>query len=268
MGVRVSASEWRYALASVVGASHLKSQTPCQDASRCEIVELTTGETILIAVASDGAGSARQAAAGSEFAVKYFLQTIATAACTGQLPAITRDLVAQWFDCFRVEVAATAQQAGFVARDYACTVVAAAVAESAALFFQIGDGSIVINTVEDQEYQWVFWPDRGEYENVTYFATDPGSLEHLQFELIATRIAELCVFTDGLQRMALHYASGMAHAPFFNALFPPLRAVPAGHSDNLSASLAGFLASKRVNERTDDDKTLILASRMSAVRQA
>jgi hypothetical protein len=44
-----------------------------------------------------------------------------------------------------------------------------------------------------------------------------------------------------------------------------VRAAPAGRSDRLSAALAAFLASPRINQRTDDDKTLILATRRGPV---
>jgi hypothetical protein len=70
--------------------------------------------------------------------------------------------------------------------------------------------------------------------------------------------------TDGLQSLALHYASQSVHQPFFQGMFQPLHAssgsaeVPA-----LSDSLEGFLASERVRMRTDDDVSLILATRRS-----
>ena len=48
---------WRFAHASVVGSSHLRNGTPCQDASACEYVA-EAGGAALVAVVSDGAGSA------------------------------------------------------------------------------------------------------------------------------------------------------------------------------------------------------------------
>jgi hypothetical protein len=41
-----------------------------------------------------------------------------------------------------------------------------------------------------------------------------------------------------------------------------MRNLPEGRCDELSSQIANFLGSDRVNGRTDDDKTLILASRV------
>ena len=52
-----------------------------------------------------------------------------------------------------------------------------------------------------------------------------------------------------------------AHTAFFNGLFPHVRNLPAGRSPELAKQIENLLSSERVNKRTDDDKTLILASR-------
>jgi hypothetical protein len=72
---------------------------------------------------------------------------------------------------------------------------------------------------------------------------------------------EAALLTDGLQTIALNYQQHTAYEPFFKGLFAPLRTAEEGCSRELSESLAAFLASPRVNEKTDDDKTLVLASR-------
>jgi hypothetical protein len=87
----------------------------------------------------------------------------------------------------------------------------------------------------------------------------------LAFERWDEPIDEIGLFTDGLQRLLLHEATKTAHGPFFRAVFPPVRGESPGCSDRLSIALADLLASSRVNQRTDDDKTLILATRRSAV---
>jgi hypothetical protein len=47
-------------------------------------------------------------------------------------------------------------------------------------------------------------------------------------------------------------------------MFAPLREAPEGYSEELSLGLSRFLDSEKVNDRTEDDKTLILASRYSS----
>src|SRR5258708_36290408 len=56
---------WRYAAASVIGTSHTKQGTNCQDANDCQIYQLPTSETVLVGVVSDGAGSARFGGGGA-----------------------------------------------------------------------------------------------------------------------------------------------------------------------------------------------------------
>ena len=120
---------------------------------------------------------------------------------------------------------------------------------------------MVVADSEEHNYGHVFWPDRGEYANTTHFVTQDDAIEHLQFESIRRRIMEVALLTDGLQAIALNYQAQTAHEPFFKGVFAPLRSATEGCSRELSESLAAFLSSPRVNEKTDDDKTLVLASR-------
>ena len=73
---------------------------------------------------------------------------------------------------------------------------------------------------------------------------------------------ELAIFSDGLERLVLRDADRRAHDPFFEAVFRPLRTASAqGVDPTLSASLGRLLASQTIVSRTDDDTTLVLASR-------
>jgi hypothetical protein len=139
------------------------------------------------------------------------------------------------------------------------------VGEAGAAFVQLGDGAIVVADADDADaYCWVFWPQRGEYENVTWFATDPAAAARLDHAFVPRRVDEVALFTDGLQRLALHYASRTAHAPFFRPMFAPVRRAAPGCAEGMAGALAAVLASPTVNERTDDDKTLVLATRRGA----
>ena len=96
---------------------------------------------------------------------------------------------------------------------------------------------------------------------MTVFATDPCAAEYLEHEIAKRTFDELALFTDGLQRLALHFASQTVHNPFFRPMFAPLRSAPAGYLAATSTALGSFLGSPSVNDRTDDDKTLVLATR-------
>ena len=255
-------SSWRYALTSVIGTSHLKTGQGCQDASDCRTYRGANGHPVLVAIASDGAGSAKFAEAGSRLACETVMAAIGEFLETGGMVSkIDAALAAEWLGLLQCAIRVQCSEHGATARDFACTLLAAVVDVESAAFFQIGDGCIIVRGLDEDEFLWVFWPERGEYENVTFFATEPHAHEHLQFESVRSHVTELAVLTDGLQRLALHYESGTAHGPFFRGLFEAFGSVAPGRSDDLSRSLAKFLGSERVNSRTDDDKTLILASR-------
>jgi hypothetical protein len=76
-------------------------------------------------------------------------------------------------------------------------------------------------------------------------------------------IVDVACFTDGLERLALRFDTREVHGPFLSPMLSALRHHK--NPDELFASLSEFLNSEKVNERTDDDKTLILATRIENV---
>lgn len=259
-------AEWRYAFTSVVGTSHIRSELPCQDASDCQVLQTQTGKPVLVALIADGAGSARHSAEGAQLACTLLRDEIATLLGTGgMIEDISKEFVADWLTHFQHAITERAETQECGTREFACTLLAAIVGEESGAFFQVGDGAIVVAAYDDpSEYEWIFWPQRGEYENVTMFITDPRAVDYLEHEVGPRRYSEIALFTDGLQRLALHFASASVHNPFFRPIFPPLRIQQPGYLPDLSAALAHFLDSPIVNSRTDDDKTLVLATRRAA----
>lgn len=257
---------WRYAFASVIGTSHIKSGSPCQDASDCRIITASSGESVLVAVVSDGAGSADHSQIGSQLACALFIDEITTLVeAKGIVEDVTPEFCKQWLIRFQHEIENRAEAEGVAPRAYACTLLAAVVGATSSAFCQIGDGAIINQPLDSPgEYCWIFWPEKGEYENQTYFATDPIASDHLQHTFFPHRINEVALFSDGLERLALHMESQTAHAPFFRPMFMPLYKAPDGYSQELSLALSQFLSSKRVQDQTDDDASLVLATRLPA----
>ena len=71
----------------------------------------------------------------------------------------------------------------------------------------------------------------------------------------------MAVFSDGLERLVLNFAQKQPHAPFFDRMFGPVeRSERVGDDRDLKTALRRYLDTPSVNERTDDDKSLILAS--------
>jgi hypothetical protein len=176
----------------------------------------------------------------------------------GSIQDISRETALEWLEVIRVKLDTQADALGLTTRDLACTLVAALIADDSAAFLQVGDGSVVTVNA-DSEYHVVFWPEQGEYANTTFFVTGPDASDRLRVEVRSAPVQDVALLTDGLQHVALRYESRSAHAPFFSPMFARLRLEE--HWRALAEPLKGFLSSEAVSKRTDDDCTLVLASR-------
>ncbi|MDB5352854.1 MAG: Protein phosphatase [Planctomycetota bacterium] len=237
---------WKIVVGSVQGTSHVQSGKPCQDYCAGSVIGTTA-----VAACADGAGSAELSHLGSKAAVECFMEvaTLETAP--------TREVIESWVDAARARVLEEAAANATTPRELACTFLAAIVGETWAAFAQIGDGVIVFDG--SQGYELAFWPDNGEYANTTRFLTEDDYRQNLRIEIVERRVTELAVLTDGLQMLALDFGQAKVHDRFFTPLFRTVRNGP--DTEVLRASLLEFMDSKRVNDRTDDDKTLLLATR-------
>lgn len=254
---------WKYGFASVTGTAHVKSSVPLQDFSLAKALTDSPGNEVLIAVASDGAGSAANSHAGAKLACETFaLDVKSHFAAGGELNQLTNEFIADWIDKFQSLISGFAAEAELKAQDFACTLLAAIVGQGQAAYFQIGDGAIVQSLAgEKDQYSCVCWPQQGEYANSTNFLTDVAAKEKVFCELQNGAVEEVALFTDGIQSLVLDYRTRSAHSPFFTPLFTWLRPRDVGYSQELSESLFRYLNSEKINARTDDDKTLILATR-------
>lgn len=261
----MSDADWRVAYNSVIGTSHEKTGLPCQDAAGCRIVADPVGQSILLAVSSDGAGSASRSLDGANLTVARFLDEFGEAGKRSAFDEISQEFVQDWLSRLRTVIKDQADADDINSREFACTVLAAIIGRDRAAFFQIGDGAIVVsNRSEPDDYGWVFWPQHGEFANQTNFVTQENAHDVLVFELEERCVDEVAIFSDGLERLVLDLTAKTAHQPFFRTLFGWLaKTEPTAVDEPISPSsvLDSYLGSKQINERTDDDKTLMLASR-------
>lgn len=251
---------WKVIQACTVGTSHLARGEACQDDCVAVTVTARWGEEFLVALVSDGAGSAVRGGKGASIACESGVKVIEEwFSCSESFSGLDFRVIESWVDSVRYQLWLASRSEGLVLRDFACTLLGAVVGDKGAAFFQVGDGAIVIQ--DGDGYKVVFWPDSGEYANTTFFVTENDVFEHLHSDVFDTSPGKVAVFSDGIQRLALVYSSRSVHKPFFEPMFARLMQARVEECDVLSEQLAHFLASPRVNERTDDDKTLVLAVR-------
>lgn len=250
---------WKIVLASVAGTSHIKSAQPCQDCSIAGVVCNSEEQHYLVCVVADGAGSAKKGGEGAKIVCISAISSI-RATLNSKAFLLNETSVKKWIREVQIAIQQDAISNQLTNRDYACTLLGAVIGEQQALFFQIGDGAIVASNGYTQGI--VFWPDIGLYANMTHFVTENNAMEHLHVTVTNNRIDEVALLSDGLQRLALSFEQHIPHLPFFDPMLEIMRSKQSNECAKLDQQLDLFLNSSSVNERTDDDKTLILATRL------
>jgi hypothetical protein len=197
---------------------------------------------------------------GSLRAVRSLIQSATNYFAEGHAVAdVDEAELRRWFEIARLTIEDEALYEERPIREYACTLLCAVIDNLAAAYAQLGDGAIVAGCGD--EIKPMFWPQQGEFANTTYFITHP---EH--FARMATRVhaevpERIALMSDGLQNLALRSADQTAHVGFFSPLFNGLKGQSEGPADALVDPLREFLDSPKINARTDDDKSLLLAVR-------
>jgi hypothetical protein len=232
----------------------------------CRVVRAADGREVMLAVVSDGAGSAAHSADSSKLAVEKFIDAFAPRVAEDPtLSFFSRLLIEAWLHDLRDQIAVLADEHGVASREFACTFLAAAVGPQSTVCVQVGDGAIVGSGEEVGDYAWLTWPQHGEFANTTNFLTDDDVFETLEFEFIDRPLNEVAVFSDGIERLVLDMRSRSVHSPALRSIFQWLASTPPSFDEvRPDPALEAFLGSQRVNERTDDDKTLVMGTRAIA----
>ncbi|MCT9118172.1 protein phosphatase 2C domain-containing protein [Cupriavidus gilardii] len=248
---------WATVSASVIGTSHEAAGTPCEDSCYAHVHSDFHGRPVLIVLVADGAGSASCGGLGADRAIESALLAISEQTKQAEY-CLNEEFATNCIIAVRERLYSDASSAGNVARDYACTLLGLVSNGTSTVVFQIGDGGIVVDTGEGLKL--AVEPMSGEYANQTYFVTDMDALDHLAIKVLPESVRYAAAFSDGIQRLALNLDVGEPHAPFFAPFFSTLDKVPLERAIDLTEPLHVFLGSQAVNERTDDDKTLVLVA--------
>ena len=256
---------WRYAKASVPGTSHLRVGVPCQDHGEVAPVPALGAAHALIAVASDGAGSAACADEGARASCAAFLEFSRLAlgwVCRAEY--LTDGFGQEALADLQVNIVALAKGLNEPASAFACTLLGAIVTQDSAIFVQLGDGAIVFRVAQDGPWRLAVQMQRGEFVNETVFVTRYDAARYVQLVRVNEPIYEFALMTDGVELLAIKQPGAQPHAAFFEHVIAGLRkSSEPGEACTHGRWIQAFLESDAVNQRTDDDKTLILATRVS-----
>lgn len=244
---------WRWASASVIGTAHLHKGVRLQDAYTVSRI----GKGGLLAIVSDGAGSAAYGAQGAWLTCRVLsLRFREWMKERSELPS--DDDMADWVDELRDLIATVAARRETTPRQFAATLAAVAVTPSQTVTLHVGDSAVAARDAE--RWDILCWPENGEYASSTYFVTDDPQ-PRLNIARHGARYNAFALFSDGVGDLALAHLEEVAHRPFLDPMIRPVDAATGqGRLVQLSGKLATYLAGAAVCERTDDDKTLVLVS--------
>lgn len=252
---------WRVAGSSIAGPRHAKAGEACQDSHRVVV----TGSEALIAVVSDGAGSAVHGGAGAALVCEAVAARLdgwvhgSVAGCSrATLLGACRAVVRGVDDARAAAEARIVDGRGSLGDFHATLVGAVVLPRTGGLFFHIGDGAGL--AIGDGGARWTLSPpDNGEYADTTYFYTDPDWRSHLRFSLIAPDHDTVFLMSDGVTEVALK-GTGEGPEPFMPFFTPIARFLSGADRVSGEEALAATLDSEAIRARIDDDKTLVWAS--------
>jgi len=171
----------------------------------------------------------------------------------------TDEDIATWFDGIRDLIGAVAERHDRELRDFAATSVSVISTGVQTVIAHVGDGCAVLREADSGRWVAPSWPQHGEYASTTYFVTDENALQ-LRITRVESEVNAFAVFSDGIERLALDFASQEPSHKFFEKVSAPVGAsMSTGRDRNLSRSLKAYLGSSSVISRTDDDKSLVVA---------
>ncbi|HEX2954756.1 MAG TPA: PP2C family serine/threonine-protein phosphatase [Bacillota bacterium] len=247
---------WRIVGASVPGTLHLNKNLPCQD-SIC--YKVLPHNQAVVAIA-DGAGFAARAEEGADLVVEHAVNLLVHHALDflDASEEVCKFLMTQVFKETIRLLYRTAERENKLPEVYATTLTCVLANDLGLVVGQIGDG-IAIAESASGSLMVAARPQKGEYANQSIFLTMTDAIRYLKVRVIRKPIRSFALLTDGLLRLALELPHGRPHASFFR----PLIAFTSefDNKDTAQNQLQDFLQSSRVCERTEDDKTIVLAVR-------
>lgn len=245
--------------ATCIGESHKRSGIPLQDSFK---VFTDPSRRYVIAVVSDGAGSAKHAEVGSQRICSAY---------TSEVRRLCEKSNAVSLDAFKETTSFAIQSArrslvddGYLLTDCHATIVATLAFDDKCFLVHLGDGLqvVLIREPSGAIAACISEPENGDASNETFFYTEDDWYQHLRITEIPRDVLACFIMSDGMEEFVWNPKSGLK-LPFCRPLLQKARdAVLSG--GELNATLEDVVSDERTNQFTNDDKTLCLVLRSSS----
>lgn len=239
---------WTIQATSVTGESHHANGNQCQDAHAWQ-----EHNTTVLTVA-DGTGSAPHAGPAATIAATTITSLLATTTNNDQNPDELADAGKKALAATRNVIDALPSaynSAGTPAsiNDFATTLLSATITSTHILIIQVGDGAIV--TMDDQgTFSALTRQQEREYVNDVHCLTANDYENHATINVTPIDgITTVFLMTDGTECLGVQRSKNTPAPGFFQHI------LSLENNDDLRA----FLTSPPVRERTDDDRTILIA---------
>lgn len=239
--------------ASVIGPLHIAMGLPCQDAYAHEALS----SDFAVAAVADGLGSASKADVGAMVAVQSSVEAVKRLTGNKGGNVDLSNIAKEAIISARSSLETRADEEGCELRDLACTLIVSVINKNRVCVAHIGDGAVVVEVNGNLEL--ISGPGDSEYANEVTPLTSKEWLESVQVSPVISDVNSLAAFTDGCQRAGLRRTEDGYDA--FEGFFSPIFSYAKELTDLKEGSkdIKDLLASQKLGEYSEDDKTLVIA---------
>lgn len=252
---------WLHVGASVPGPRKkpVRQAEGCDDVCYSDTLPASSGDSILRIFVADGAGSVTFGELGAKTAIGAAIELSASVGdkdfeCTEKFGKTLLDGIQR-------KIRQVAKKKGVLQSDLACTFQAVIAFHDKMLVIQVGDGASV--ALVNGEWKLIGSPVNGDSIDITEFVTADQIQSDKAVAVIhgvATRVASM---TDGMTRFGIELATRKVHEPYFRSMFEPLTNPNISNGKDLEPSLIEYLSNEQLNDYSQDDRTLVLAVRVT-----